>query len=284
MGCDMQSNKSWAADTAPSAVLLMAKPSYSVEALHPFRQLVADGMYLAAQKHSIHGLVEVDITEARRKLRVAGDKLGEPPSFTGFIVYCCARAVDEDKHLHAYLDWRGRLILFDDVDISLPVERRQGARSVVLQTVIRSANRKSLWEIHREIRAFQTKELGETYWGRWLRWYVLVPPFIRRLFFRVAARVPTLLKSFNGTVLVTAVGMFGTRAGWGVPLPGHTLCVTVGGSESKPMLKNGELMNREHLCLTVSFDHDIVDGAPAARFVQRLATLVEEGAGLDTPS
>jgi pyruvate/2-oxoglutarate dehydrogenase complex dihydrolipoamide acyltransferase (E2) component len=148
----------------------MEKPAYSIEAVHPFRQLVADGMYLAARKHSIHGLVELDITEARRKLQVAGDKIGEPLSFTGFIVYCCARAVDEDKHLHAYLDWWGRLILFDDVDISLPVERRQGDKLVVLQTVIRSANRKSIWEIHREIRALQTKELAETSWGRWLRW------------------------------------------------------------------------------------------------------------------
>lgn len=259
----------------------MAKPSYSVEALHPFRKLVADGMYLAARKHSIHGLVEVDITEARHKIQLASETIGEQLSFTGFIVYCCAKAVDEDKHLHAYLDWRGRLIIFDDVDISLPVERREGQKSVVLQTVIRSANRKSIWEIHREIRALQTKELAETSWGRWLRWYVLVPAFIRRLFFRIVARIPTILKSFNGTGLVTAVGMFGTRAGWGVPLPGHTLCITIGGIASKPVLRDGSLQNREHLCLTVSFDHDIVDGAPAARFVQRLATLIEEGAGLD---
>jgi len=47
------------------------------------------------------------------------------------------------------------------------------------------------------------------------------------------------------------------------------------------MFINGELQNKEHLCLTVTFDHDIVDGAPAARFIQRLAALVQEGAGLD---
>lgn len=261
----------------------MAKPSYTAESIPPFRQLVADGMYLAARKHAIHGMVEVDITEARRKIRLASEKIGEPLSFTGFIVHCCASAVDMDKHLHAYRDWRGRLVLFDDVDISLPVERKQGEKPVVLQTVIRAANHKSPYEIHREIRALQTKELGETSWGKWLRWYVLIPAFIRRSFFLIAARIPTILKNFNGTVLVTAVGMFGTRAGWGVPLPGHTLCVTIGGIASKPILKDGELQNREHLCLTVSFDHDIVDGAPAARFVQRLASLIEEGAGIDGP-
>ncbi|MFN2169360.1 MAG: 2-oxo acid dehydrogenase subunit E2, partial [Anaerolineae bacterium] len=41
--------------------------------------------------------------------------------------------------------------------------------------------------------------------------------------------------------------------------------------------------NREHLCLTVTFDHDIVDGAPAARFIQRFVTLVQTGAGLVDP-
>ena len=34
---------------------------------------------------------------------------------------------------------------------------------------------------------------------------------------------------------------------------------------------------REHLCLTVSFDHAIVDGAPAARFMRRLAELIRGG-------
>jgi len=259
----------------------MASPSSVIERLHPFRQLVMDGMSLAARKHCIHGLVEVDITRPRERLRQIKGSEGEALSFTGFIVHCCAKAVDEDKHVHAYLDWRGRLVIFDDVDVSLPVERRQAGRPVVLQTVIRAADRKSVRQIHREIRDLQTKEIGQTSWGRWLRWYVLVPRFLRLLFFRAAARVPSALKSFNGTVLVTSVGMFGNRAGWGIPLPGHTLCVTIGGIETRPVLVGGELQNREHLCLTVTFDHDLVDGAPAARFVQRFASLVEEGAGLD---
>lgn len=258
----------------------MGESSRMIESLPPFRRLVIDGMELAGRKHCIHALVEVDISEARQCLRDIKDKTGESLSFTGFIAYCCARAVDEDKHMHAYRDWRNRLVLFDEVDISLPVERAQAERPVVLQTVIRGANRKTVRQIHREIRELQTKELGETQWGRWLRWYVMVPHFIRSLFFRLAQRVPTVLKRFNGTVLVTSVGMFGTIAGWGIPLPGHTLSVTIGGIEAKPVLVEGALQNREHLRLTVTFDHDIVDGGPAARFTQRLASLVQAGAGL----
>jgi pyruvate/2-oxoglutarate dehydrogenase complex dihydrolipoamide acyltransferase (E2) component len=261
----------------------MKATPYSVEKIHPFRQLVIDGLELGAKKHLIHGLVAVDITRARARIRQIKEKTGESLSFTGFIAYCCARAVGEDKHLHAYRDWRNRLILFEDVDVSLPVERAGRGHPVVLQTVIRAANRKSLWDIHREIRALQSKILGETSWGRWLRWYVLIPGFIRRFFFHIVGRTPKVLKGFNGTVMVTSVGMFGTGAGWGVPLPGHTLCLTVGGIETRPVFADGEFQNREYLCLTVSFDHDIVDGAPAARFIQHLAALIQDASGLEDP-
>lgn len=261
----------------------MKDDSYSMEPFPPFRQLVVDGVDLAARKHHIHGIVEVDVTEARERIRQINERTGERLSFTGFITYCCARAVDEDKHVHAYRDWRNRLIMFDDVDVSLGVERRGQGQPVVLQGIVRAANHKSVREIHDAIRELQTQELVETPWGRWLRLYVLIPAFIRRLFFRIAQRVPKAVKSFNGTVMVTAVGMFGNTAGWGIPLAAHTLCVTVGGIESRPVLRNGEMQDREHLCLTVTFDHDIVDGAPAARFVQRFVTLVQTGAGLSEP-
>jgi pyruvate/2-oxoglutarate dehydrogenase complex dihydrolipoamide acyltransferase (E2) component len=259
----------------------MKERPYTVERFAPFRQLVIDGLELAARKHCIHGLVEVDITEPRERLRRIKEERGEALSFTGFITYCCARAVDEDKHLHAYRDWRNRLVLFDEVDVSLPVERVEDGQPVVLQTVIRAANRKSVREIHEEIRETQSKALVATPWGSRIRWYILIPSFLRRLFFRIAQRAPRVIKEFNGTVLVTSVGVFGNSAGWGVPLPGHTLTVTIGGIEVRPVLRGGQLEWREHLCLTVTFDHDIVDGGPAARFVRRFQQLIESAAGLD---
>jgi pyruvate/2-oxoglutarate dehydrogenase complex dihydrolipoamide acyltransferase (E2) component len=258
----------------------MSENTYTIKPFPPFRQLVTDGLEIASRRHLIHGLAEVDVSRPRRRLREIKEETGESLSFTGFVTYCCARAIDENKDLHAYRDWRNRLILFEEVDISLGVERSAEGQSQVLQVTIRAANRKSVREIHQEIRQAQSKRLDETSWGRNLRWYVLVPPFLRRLLIRVAGRMPHLIKKLNGTVVVTAVGMFGRGAGWGVPLLGHTLGVTVGGIVSRPVVKDGQLENREHLCLTVSFDHDIIDGAPAARFIQRFKELVESGSGL----
>jgi pyruvate/2-oxoglutarate dehydrogenase complex dihydrolipoamide acyltransferase (E2) component len=258
----------------------MSDSAYTIKPFPPFRQLVIDGLEIASRKHLIHGLIEVDVTKPRQRLREIKEETGESLSFTGFIIYCCAQAVDENKYMHAYRDWRNRLILFDKVDISLPVERSAEGHNQVLQIIIRAANRKSVREIHQEIQQAQSKSLDETPWGRHLRWYVAVPPVIRRTLIRVANKMPHLIKKMSGTVMVTSIGMFGHGASWGIPLPGHTLCITVGGIVSRPGMNGAQMENREHLCLTVSFDHDIIDGAPAARFIQRFKELMESGNGL----
>jgi pyruvate/2-oxoglutarate dehydrogenase complex dihydrolipoamide acyltransferase (E2) component len=81
-----------------------------------------------------------------------------------------------------------------------------------------------------------------------------------------------------------AIGMLGPGGGWGIPIAPPTLMITVGGIATKPRYLNGQLEPRELLELIIFFDHDIVDGAPAARFARRLAELVEAAEGLDTVS
>jgi pyruvate/2-oxoglutarate dehydrogenase complex dihydrolipoamide acyltransferase (E2) component len=87
---------------------------------------------------------------------------------------------------------------------------------------------------------------------------------------------PHWFKRLEGTVVVTSVGMFGEGGGWGIGfLPTHTLGLTVGGIAQKPGVHDGQVEAREYLNLTISFDHDIVDGAPAARFTRELIELIE---------
>lgn len=76
--------------------------------------------------------------------------------------------------------------------------------------------------------------------------------------------------------MITSVGMFGKGGGWGIGfLPTHTLGLTVGGITQKPGVYDGQIEVREYLNLTLSFDHDIVDGAPATRFTRKLIDLIE---------
>jgi pyruvate/2-oxoglutarate dehydrogenase complex dihydrolipoamide acyltransferase (E2) component len=84
-----------------------------------------------------------------------------------------------------------------------------------------------------------------------------------------------------GTVGITAVGMFGKgNSGWGFEVTRHSLDLVVGSIAWKPTVVDGRIEPREILNLTVVFDHDVVDGAPATRFVRRLVELIESGYGL----
>jgi pyruvate/2-oxoglutarate dehydrogenase complex dihydrolipoamide acyltransferase (E2) component len=257
----------------------MNNENYQVIPFPKIRRLMVDGGRLARQKHLIHGLVEMDVTEARRLIREHKAKTGESLSFTAFIISCLGRAVDMNKHMQAVRTWREKLVLFDDVDVNTMFEVEENGRKIIRPHIIRGVNRKSLRQVHEEIRNFQSEhESGQE--ANFIGWFVLLPAFIRRLFLRMMFKSPRWLKEMNGTVSLTAVGMFGNGGGWGIPVSNHTLQITLGGIAEKPAFLHGQLENRKYLCVTISIDHDIVDGAPAARFIQRLKELVESCCGI----
>ena len=159
-------------------------------------------------------------------------------------------------------------------DVVVMVEPEPGAAAV--PRIIRAANRKTVVEISDEIRSFQGQPHVRKRGGDLMAIATRAPRFVRLGFFRLLKWNPHWFKRLSGTVIVTSVGMFGRGGGWGLGfLPLHTLGVLVGGIAAKPAVYEGEIVIREFLNLTVSFDHDIVDGAPAARFVRSLADLVE---------
>jgi pyruvate/2-oxoglutarate dehydrogenase complex dihydrolipoamide acyltransferase (E2) component len=252
----------------------------SVERLSPQRRLTVDYMRMAGRRSDVHGLVEVDVTEARRRIQAIEDETGEQLSFTAFLVHCLAAAVDDHPHVQAYRDWRGRLHRFDAVDVNVLVERPVGGERVGVPHVVRAANRRSVRSIHDEIRRVQTtpdthgRSRGSSLVQR-------LPGVVRRQLWRLPQLFPRRWTELAGTVAVTSVGMFGEGNGWAVSPTNYTLQLTVGGIGTKPRLVDGELESREFLSLTVTFDHDVVDGAPAARFVQRLSERVEAARGLD---
>jgi hypothetical protein len=99
-------------------------------------------------------------------------------------------------------------------------------------------------------------------------------------FARLGRRNPRLWKDNWGTVALSAVGMYGKGTGWGLPPATPSLWVTVGGIGEKPRAVDGQIGVRDALSLTVSVDHNITDGAVAARFTERLKELIEGGYGL----
>jgi pyruvate/2-oxoglutarate dehydrogenase complex dihydrolipoamide acyltransferase (E2) component len=244
------------------------------------RQFAMDAGRLHRRRNLIHGLLEFDVTDAREFIHDHKARTGETLSFTAFLVGCLAQAISAHPQLQARRNWRNQLIVFDDVDIVTLIEPEPDASA--FPHIIRAANRKSFHEIHNEIRAIQAEPAKSRQQAGWLaHWGPRFPSFVRTLFYRTMLINPHWLKKVAGTSVVTAVGMFVRGGGWGFGFtPFHTLAVTVGGISEKPTLMDGQLVSHEYLCLTLSIDHDVVDGAPAARFAQCFKELVESGYGL----
>jgi hypothetical protein len=120
--------------------------------------------------------------------------------------------------------------------------------------------------------------------GRRARLLLALPGAVRWRLVGLLHRLPRTQQRLAGTIGVTSVGMFGRGAGWGVATQVHTLDVVVGGTATEPATGNEGGGERDLLHLTLMFDHDVVDGGPAARFAARLRELLEgtdllEGSG-----
>jgi pyruvate/2-oxoglutarate dehydrogenase complex dihydrolipoamide acyltransferase (E2) component len=255
---------------------------YEIVPYPKLRRALALTLHSVQSKPMIHGLLEVDVTKAREFLREHKANTGESLSFTAFIITCLAQAVDENKSVQAYRKGSKHLVVFDDVDVATAIEREMAGQKQPITYIIRAANKKTVREIHQEIRAAQVNAVKQAWQGlKDFGWLPLVAfRVFWPMFWWVKGRSPNVQKKYGGTVGVTAVGMFGKGAGWGIPINDHTLDLTLGGITEKPGIVDGHIAIREYLSLTLSFNHDLIDGAPAARFTQRLKDLIESGYGL----
>src|SRR5947209_28188 len=253
---------------------------YKIVAFPRMRRLMITIGRVSRHRHIIHGLVEIDVTRARQLIREHKARTGESLSFTAFLAACVGHAVAMNKEVHAYRNWRNQLVLFDDVDINIQIERDMQGQKFPVPHIVREANNKTIRDIQEEIRAVQAQPMS----GREVKalpWMMLVPSFVRQIFLQFMLKNSRLVKEYLGTVGLTAIGMFGDRGGWGIGLPSlHTLGIVVGGIAERPALVDGKIEAHEYLSVTLNFDHDIIDGAPATRFTQQLSDLIESAYGL----
>jgi pyruvate/2-oxoglutarate dehydrogenase complex dihydrolipoamide acyltransferase (E2) component len=259
---------------------------YQIIDLTPAHRVWLRTLDLSWRPHCVYGLLEVDMTAARRFIAEHKARTGETLSFTGYLTFCLAHAVGENKAVQACLKGSKQLLIFDDVDVGLMVEGKVGEKRALMGHVIRGANRKTYREIHEEIRAVQSQPVPP---GRgmpgWYRWAMLLPwplsKLTEALLSMAVRRDPTIAVRMAGTVGVSSVGMFGGgHGGWGVTPSSQSLSLVVGGTAWKPAVVEGRVEPREMLDLTLAFDHNVVDGGPATRFARRLVELIESGYGL----
>lgn len=252
---------------------------FTIEAIPKMRRFSLDAGYLGRHRHIVHGLIEVDVTKVRSFIREHKAKTGETLSFTAYVILCLSKAIEKHPHMHAYRNWRNQLVIYKDVHINSMVEIERDGKKIPMPHIFKAVNRKSYEDLHSEIRSTK-KNPRQTAESNFMEWFLMLPAFIRRMFYWVVMRIPQVFRQYSSSVMVTAVGMFGQGGGWGVTLPNFTLTVTVGGIAKKPGVVDDKIEIREYLDLTISIDHDIVDGAPMVRFVNEFRELLESGYGL----
>lgn len=260
--------------------------SYKISKFPKDRVPTLDFLSVGDNKHYVKGLVEVDVTDGRQIIKDYEKATELKISFTAWLLKCIGKAASEHKEVHSLMMGKRNIITFEDVDISVPVEKFVKKVSVAMPVVLRKVNEKTVKEIHDEIRLAQKEDvegatvLGESSMKRWVKFYTRLPKFLRRFFIKKLLKNPFRVKKLMGTIMVTAIGMFGRMYGWPIPTTSHPLAFAIGGISKKPGIVDNKIEIREFLTFTVLFNHDVVDGAPAARFITQLKELLESSYGL----
>jgi pyruvate dehydrogenase E2 component (dihydrolipoamide acetyltransferase) len=243
-----------AAAAAPPALASIsetgtAKGDVSVQELTRTQQVIARRM--AESKATVPEFTiatDVDMEGAvalRKQLKDAAEALhGAVPSYNDMVVKASALALREFPRANgSYKD--GHFELHSRVNVGVAVAAQD---SLVVPTVF-DADRKSLGEIARDTRA-----LAE----------------------RVRAGAVTPPELSGGTFTVSNLGMFGVTEFSAVINPPQAAILAVGKMEPRAVVRDGEIVARNVMTITLVCDHRILYGADAAEFLARIRALLEQ--------
>jgi pyruvate dehydrogenase E2 component (dihydrolipoamide acetyltransferase) len=239
-----------AGEVQPAAQVRTAKGETTIVELRRTQQTIARRM--AEAKATIPEFtlqIEIDM-EACVALRSELKSLGQTdsPTYNDMVVKACALALRESPRANGgYRD--GRVQLHSRVNVGVAVAAEE---TLVVPTVF-DADQKSLGEIARETRALAAK----------VRDGSITPPELG-----------------GGTFTVSNLGMFGVSAFTAIINPPQSAILSVGSLEPRAVIRNGEVVARNAMTVTLACDHRILYGAGAARFVARIRELLQAPAAL----
>jgi pyruvate dehydrogenase E2 component (dihydrolipoamide acetyltransferase) len=217
--------------------------------LSSMRKAIAQKMLLSTQKTaSATNAVEVDVTAIRALLKQIKDEKQLDISLTAFLIKTASILLEEYPIFNAaLLEEEQEILIHGDINIGCAVDVSDG----LLVPVVKNANLKSLKEIAAEISELAKK-----------------------------ARSGNL--SFEslqgGTFTISNLGMFDMD--FIIPVINYpeVAILGIGAAKLKPCYINNELVPvpREMLFLTLTYDHRVIDGAPASRFLKKMKEYIED--------
>jgi pyruvate/2-oxoglutarate dehydrogenase complex dihydrolipoamide acyltransferase (E2) component len=263
-------------------VMQKGKNEISVQKFPRSRLSTVDLGRIGLHRHHIAALLEVDVTRARRQIRIVNRGGQSAVSFIAWLISNVARSLAAHPEAHAVRLGRRRIATFDSVNVSIIVEREVANTRVPLPILITGADSKPVSEIERTIQQARSEPvdpatvvIGREGGGFAMRLYYALPGFLRRGLLKLVLRNPRRLHRTMGSVVVTSVGMGGRVRGWFIPRSMQPVCIGIGAVTPKATVVNGAIEPREVLHMTVLVDHDVVDGAPAARWIAELLRTME---------
>jgi len=203
------------------------------------RRTTAERVSLSART-APHSTVtmEVDMSSAVRLREKA------QVSHTDILVKAVAHALEEHRSLNSTL--KGEQIkIYEDINLGVAVATEKG----LVVPVIKKANTKSLVQVASTLRGLVEK-----------------------------AREGRLTKEelAGGTFTITNLGMYGVEVFIPIINPPEAAILGVGKITQKPVTRNSKIEVKPMMYLSLSYDHRIVDGAPAAKFLQRVKQILEK--------
>ncbi|MBN1266480.1 MAG: 2-oxo acid dehydrogenase subunit E2 [Anaerolineales bacterium] len=187
---------------------------------------------------------EVDATqlvEFRQSRKRGGQK--EVPSYNAILMSITAEALQENPMINSTLD-QGIIHLNDQINIGLAVDQTDGLRVMV----VRDVDKKTVEQIQVDL---------------------------NDLIARVQRKRSLPEDLSGGTFTITNLGGYGVDHFTPIINPPEAGILGVGRILEKLVIKDGKIAQRHMLTLSLTFDHRVVDGAPAARFLQKIAQLIE---------
>lgn len=208
------------------------------------RAVIAERMLASATSTAPVTLTtEVDATElVEARLRMNGSNLRV--SYNDLLTWLLGRALTEHPLLNTRLD--GDTLRYGGpIHIGFAVDTERG----LLVPVVRDVQRKSLIEIAAESATL----IGDARNG------VAAPEALR-----------------GSTLTLTNLGAFGIDAFTPLPNLPEGAILGVGRIRPAPAVVDGHLCVRQQVWLSLTFDHRLLDGAPAARFLQRFSEMMQD--------
>lgn len=237
---------------------------------------------IGLRKHHINAMLEFDVTESRAKLRDLRKK-GTTVSFNAWLIKAIGSVLQKHPEAAAYRFNKKKLIIFNDINVSMIIEKKSGDSKVPIPLVIEKTNEKSAREITREIENAKIQQLNpddivlEKQSTTYQRLYYHLPGFLRRLFWILLLKNPKAAYRTMGNVAVTSIGMIGKINGWFIHKSVHPVSFGVGSILKRPVVVDNEIKIREILNMTILVDHDVIDGAPMVRLLDELTNFLETG-------